>query len=530
MLLWHGHYAVTVVGRDVMLPLHSLTAFIWGVVVTYNFNLFPSFLAFSIGWIMLACNAQVREAPSPWHQARAYWPLVTNILLGRSIVDTISVNQGAAAMAVYNERLQERAERLQREKEMGAEYDRKLKEELGIDLDGAGGDDDDVMVSNRQKFMDNITFNPIWLQFKPTLYPIQKELRRRVLQLRIATSIVTWQETIYAFWVTTISFIVAMACFWVPWGLILQWSLRLAVWIILGPWMAIIARYHFPEMMAAHKTDEEWNEDVKNRLEDRYREAVAASTHIQKRKESTLKRKALSRWMFGQYHLRVPRFSEDLCPDIPLPSSFSEPFNPETALPIQIKERVFGQNLYGDMIPQREVQVATAGKREAKANIFIKAGLERYFDEAYGWAQFLNVSKVAYVVGCGGGNGRVYVKKNGKDATLVGTSTLMIACAGWSVGATIASEIIFFEDKDAFKRFSSGQFEFEAGTKVSVISISADCTAGTTSGMKGIRYQNATDVSGTRYHDGLATFIIGKVGMMLEVFSVAGQKFTYQGL
>jgi hypothetical protein len=76
VLFWQGHYEVMIGRKNVMLPLNSLTAFTWCVLVANNFNLFPAFLLFSVGWIMLACNEQARQAPSPWHRARSYSPLV----------------------------------------------------------------------------------------------------------------------------------------------------------------------------------------------------------------------------------------------------------------------------------------------------------------------------------------------------------------------------------------------------------------------------------------------------------------------
>lgn len=278
-------------------------------------------------------------------------------------------------------------------------------------------------------------------------------------------------------------------------------------------------------------TDEELNEEIKRQFQAKHLKALETSTKVQVRKEGALKRKALSTWLFGQYHLRVPRFTEDLFPDIPLPSSFAVPTKPHEAPPVNIIERVYGQNLYGDMIPRRELQVESTDRSKGKANVFKQAGLGSYFDESYGWAQFLSVSRVTYIVGGGFSNGRVYVKKEGEDndddAKLVGTSTLVMATAGWTVGATLASEIIFFQDEDAYNRFSSGRFEFGGGARVSVISLKANCSAGTDGVSWGagdmLRERQVVPV---RYQKGMATFIIHKVGTMFDV-SVSGQKFSF---
>jgi len=189
VLLWSGHYEVTIADKTFMLPLNSLLAFIWGVLLTNNFDRVPSFVLFSIGWMMLACNAQARRAPSPWEQARSYMPLLKAALFGTYIEDSIAVNEGAAEMEVYRRQLEENAERRKR---VDAEYQRKLNEELGNDA--ADDQDDDEIVSTKQRILDKLSVNPVMLPFKSTLYPIQKQLRKRVLQLRIGTSIVTWQD------------------------------------------------------------------------------------------------------------------------------------------------------------------------------------------------------------------------------------------------------------------------------------------------------------------------------------------------
>lgn len=369
--------------------------------------------------------------------------------------------------------------------------------------------------------------------FKSTLYPIQKELRKRVLQLRIATSIITWQERIYAFWITTLSAAAAFLFLWVPWAIILKWLLRITVWIVLGPWTALLARYKYP--IKKDMTDEERREDMRKRSQARRREAIEASTRIQVRKESVLKTKALARWMFGSYHLRVPRFTEELFPDIPLPSSYAEPFDSDTSLHVEIKERVYGQSLYGEMIPKREVHVDRRIIDKAQDDVFVKAGLLKYFEDSYGWAQFLGVSRASYgVAGYGLAKGRVYAKTGDeRNARLVGISTMQMASTGWSVGAQLSSQIIFFEDERAFERFSSGRFEIVAGAGVTVKTICAEQSTGTTAGIPVLnRFATSKGKEcdkSTTYHNGMATFVIMQTGVLVDL-SVVGQKFSYDAL
>mmetsp|Transcript_19678 Transcript_19678/g.35716 ORF Transcript_19678/g.35716 Transcript_19678/m.35716 type:complete len:262 (+) Transcript_19678:1204-1989(+) len=177
--------------------------------------------------------------------------------------------------------------------------------------------------------------------------------------------------------------------------------------------------------------------------------------------------------------------------------------------PIQIKERLYGQKRYGTMIPKRQLQVDESHSLFAtEEKVFIDAGLGNYYDDAYGWASFVNVTKVTYMIGYGMTKGRVYAKTNSNVAQLVGYSTLIMASAGWGIGATVSNEIIFFQDEDSFKTFSRGNFALGGRAKATVSNISADCTAGTA----GIPLLDramgivAKDDDKPKYHHGIATF------------------------
>ena len=64
----------------------------------------------------------------------------------------------------------------------------------------------------------------------------------------------------------------------------------------------------------------------------------------------------------------------------------------------------------------------------------------------------------------------------------VGRSTLALASGGGgSLGLTIFSEVIFYENKEAYDRFTKGSFEFQAEAKVyrfQAEAHSAACTSG----------------------------------------------------
>jgi len=172
----------------------------------------------------------------------------------------------------------------------------------------------------------------------------------------MAKSIILWDESFFAFWIATLSFAGSIAICWVPWAWLFRWILRIAAWVILGPWMAIVDRYYFRE--DPNMTDEEKDEAVRQRLHERFEEAKKAASFFQIRREKALKIKAFSKYMFGKFLVRVPRMSKDLYKDTPLPVSYAMPYKKlePKQMPIKIDKRIYGQALSGDMIPVREIQ------------------------------------------------------------------------------------------------------------------------------------------------------------------------------
>tara|TARA_R110002124_G_scaffold1768_3_gene10924 strand:+ start:3866 stop:4438 length:573 start_codon:yes stop_codon:yes gene_type:complete len=150
----------------------------------------------------------------------------------------------------------------------------------------------------------------------------------------------------------------------------------------------------------------------------------------------------------------------------------------------------------------------------------------RYFKTAYGYALFPTVGKGAFVIGGAYGEGKVFV-----GAKHVGNSTLTQVSLGAQWGGQAYSQIIFFEHEQAFKDFTSGNFELSATASAVAITAGASAEAstggGTAAGISGGRNDAAT-VSGG-YRKGMAVFTIATGGLMFEA-AVAGQKFTYTPL
>jgi len=167
---------------------------------------------------------------------------------------------------------------------------------------------------------------------------------------------------------------------------------------------------------------------------------------------------------------------------------------------------------------------AWAGSYADAINVFRNAGESgKYFQSAYGFAIFPTIGKGGFVVGGAYGEGRVFVADKH-----VGDSTMTQLTVGAQLGGQAYSQIIFFEHEQAFKSFTSGNFEFSAQATAVAITAAASAEAntggGATAGISGGRNDAAT--ASTGYRHGMAIFTVATGGLMFEA-SLGGQKFTY---
>lgn len=340
-----------------------MVAFLWGMIVTWDFNKFPSFLVFSIGWAFVAINGYLRSSPSPWHLVPPYHYMLGALVLDKVMTASpemrektrIEPYQGEEEHKAWLQAWEEKKSRWKRDKELEAEHYQDLLKEFGEEQE-----DEDIATAKDTGLLSNLTVNPL----KPVLYPIQLQLKQAVEYIRIAKSIVLWDETFTAFWITTACFAASAVLFWIPFGFLLRWTMRIVAFCVLGPWMAIVDRWYFMEKSGL--TDAEKDAIVRERLRSKVESAVLAAANFQIRKERTKKLKDMTRYLFGKFTLSVPRFCTDNFRDTPLPESYAEPYDPKSSSTVTIAERVYGQRLSGDMIPMREVQAATLAAARRK--------------------------------------------------------------------------------------------------------------------------------------------------------------------
>eukprot|EP00977_Amphora_coffeiformis_P018079 scaffold6161_cov158-Amphora_coffeaeformis.AAC.2 len=371
LLLWRGSYSFKMCGKPVSVPLHSMTAFAWGILVAWDFNFFPAFLVFAIGWGFLAMNQHERQNPSPWHMPRDYWSICYNFLLEKKMSVSIEVNQHKEAFDKFTEETEKRKAAFEEERKLMKVHSMELQEELSGDIKTAGSNEMDIQTKKENLvsgFVDNLNL------LKPILYPAQLELAKVVRITRICVSVVRWDEPYLAWWITTTSFLMSFLMIWIPWSFIIRWILRVAVFVFLGPWMAIYDRCF---LRRKNQSPEQRAEEIKEKVKAKYLNVTATASSNRTRMERAMKLKSLKKYLYGKYLVNVPHFCVDGIPTNPLFDSSARPFENEESVTMKIVDRKYGQNLTGDMIPTREFQLDVKKKEEDNTRILSRWRLRR---------------------------------------------------------------------------------------------------------------------------------------------------------
>jgi lipid-binding SYLF domain-containing protein len=130
------------------------------------------------------------------------------------------------------------------------------------------------------------------------------------------------------------------------------------------------------------------------------------------------------------------------------------------------------------------------------------AGLAKFFDKAVGYAVFPSVGEGGFIIGAEHGKGLLFEK--GK---VTGKVSLTAVSVGAQVGGGSFSQVIFFENAGAQKRFKESKYEMDAAAKASVAASGVAANA--------------------KYVQGVAVFTLPKSGAMVQA-AVGGQKFKFE--
>lgn len=149
----------------------------------------------------------------------------------------------------------------------------------------------------------------------------------------------------------------------------------------------------------------------------------------------------------------------------------------------------------------KDKEIMADAKKAKQTLISADSGLEKFFNNASGYAIFPNVGKGGLIVGGASGNGVVY--ENGSP---IGMTSLKKLNVGLQAGGQAVIQVIFFETDAALEKFKKGNYEFSAEASAVI------AEEGTS--------ENAN------YSDGVVVFALPKAGLMVDA-SIGGQKFEF---
>ena len=194
--------------------------------------------------------------------------------------------------------------------------------------------------------------------FKPILFPMQQNLAMICRYIRHVKYILCWEECYISFWITAACILLSVVSFFIPWFFIIKWSSRLIVWTIFGPWMKLADIYYFSVQKIESDSEHAKRETKEKEEHLKWHTERLAAARV--KREDAAKLKAMKKYMFGKFIVRVPVLKEDRYRDLPLPDSTAEPFTPKPRPLSELameevgyrKTRLPGQHLEGDMIPR----------------------------------------------------------------------------------------------------------------------------------------------------------------------------------
>ena len=126
---------------------------------------------------------------------------------------------------------------------------------------------------------------------------------------------------------------------------------------------------------------------------------------------------------------------------------------------------------------------------------------EPFFRDAYGYAVFPTITRVG--IGFGGAYGKGIVVVNDE---VIGRASYKQFSSGIQAGAKGFGMIIFFRDDAALKEFQAQKTQFTGQAGIAVLNVSYDGTPA--------------------YNEGVAIFVVPKIGLMGE-FTYSGAWFRY---
>jgi lipid-binding SYLF domain-containing protein len=148
----------------------------------------------------------------------------------------------------------------------------------------------------------------------------------------------------------------------------------------------------------------------------------------------------------------------------------------------------------------------------------------KFFGNAHAYAIFPSIGKGG--LGIGGSHGKGQVYRGGKVTGFSSTSDISV---GLQAGGQAYSQVVFFQNAEALKRFTTGEFEFGASASAIAVQSTAGASASTEGTGASASASKTADkkTANANYQDGVAVFTMAKGGLMYAA-TIAGQKYKYE--
>jgi hypothetical protein len=147
-----------------------------------------------------------------------------------------------------------------------------------------------------------------------------------------------------------------------------------------------------------------------------------------------------------------------------------------------------------------------------------------YFDSSYGYAVWRRIARGGLGIGAATGRGQVYV--NGQ---VTGFSRLVDVTIGLQAGGQAYRQIIFFQSPEAYERFTTGNFEFDAQASAVAVTASAQASAGTQGAQATAGAGNPATAAAGGYQNGTQVFTMAEGGLMYQA-TIGGQKYNFRAV
>mmetsp|Transcript_26255 Transcript_26255/g.56904 ORF Transcript_26255/g.56904 Transcript_26255/m.56904 type:complete len:975 (-) Transcript_26255:79-3003(-) len=371
LLFWRGTYPIRITKNfSFLLPLHSMTAFLTGVLFAERPTLAPSFFMFGVSWVLFAVQGYRQKSPNPWDRCRSYTEMAQMLIQGVCVLPPPSIepHQDEEEALKYEEMWNKRiadaeeaaAKRNEEFQKQQAEYEQHVSEvgDATAETDISSKNHGRIPGHSAVKMVTNL--NPM----KMILYPIQIYLGIACDWLRFVKNVVIWEECYVSFIVTTTSLVLGFVFLFVPWYFLIRWTIRLLVWLGLGPWMKLADKYWYSKLEGL--SEEEKKEKMKSMLQARKKQAEVSAKDARIAEEEAYKLKAMKTMLYGDYLTKVPVRNTDRFRDIPLHASSATPEHNITRVQsraIASVERVGGQHIdtSDGMVPKIKPPRAIAG-------------------------------------------------------------------------------------------------------------------------------------------------------------------------